>query len=514
MDNASLLKAIAVLVLGALSLYFLLGKSWFLARGRLGWLMMLANVPYETFCRGWRKRWHVDALAMVWLGAGWMVAAGVWAGAVWWLVFGAAWLYSLCVSVQWLSRAQTEQDARYDGKIPLPLPQLIVQLKGPVLDRGPVHELGAWPVGRQENFEFILLNPADRVHCQFPLEFEFAGGADAVEIANNPSGLHPGPDPGEVLRLPFSLRAARPCGRTTLTYRLRLGSYETSGALAIDTIFDPAGVRITEAKIDRWKGGARGAWCWRGDVDLYDPATWQSIEGLRPSLELARRYRVPHTMFVSARLTLDEAESAAHSKAFGLDRRSHEIPALIKWIRREVELKNVMDWPATSAKPYCCELANHYWLHYGTHSAAEPGNDWKIGALPGQGKYAWSQANGDSRQEQTDNARRCVETFQRLFQFTPTAWGIPGRGSDPFTPEAIEAAGMLISGDSDCQAFVNVFRQPAPHHPRGTKRMVELSKKYPGDPLVGDQLALLKYWTWHARPIIICGAINRRRVSA
>jgi hypothetical protein len=29
--------------------------------------------------------------------------------------------------------------------------------------------------------------------------------------------------------------------------------------------------------------------------------------------------------------------------------------------------------------------------------------------------------------------------------------------------------------------------------------LVELSKKYPGDPLFGNQLAMLKYWTWHAR---------------
>jgi len=56
-----------------------------------------------------------------------------------------------------------------------------------------------------------------------------------------------------------------------------------------------------------------------------------------------------------------------------------------------------------------------------------------------------------------------------------------------------------VASDSDCQAFVNVFCQPPPHHPPGATHLVELSKKYPGDPLFGNQCAMLKFWTWHAR---------------
>jgi len=495
-----LIKTIATVGLGLLSVYFLLSKSYFLARWRLGWFMMLANVPYEAFCRGWRKRWHVDMAALVLVGAGWLLVWGPWAVAAWWLAFGAAWAYSLLADLQWQSGALTVQDKSRPGRMPLPLPQLIVHLKGPILARGRTHNLGDWPVGRAEDFEFLILNPADRVHCQFPFEFELIPSSDAVRVEDGVTGKHNGPDSGEVVRLPFRLRAMRPADAVTIRYRLTLGSYSQSGVLHIVSIFDPAGVAVREVKINRWKGGARGAWVWRGDTDLFDPATWQSPEGLLPSLELSRRFRVPHTFFLSARLTTDEEESRAHSEHFGLDRRSHRIPEFIEWLRKTMAPENEIDWPFEMRDGrYPCELGNHMWLHYGTHSSADPGNNWTTWLNPGKGKYTWSAADHDSLKEQTDNAMKCTETFQRLFDFTTTAWGIPGRGGDRYTAEALERAGILVASDSDCQAFVNVFCQPPPHHPRGTTHLVELSKKYPGDPRYGNQCAMLKYWTWHAR---------------
>ena len=487
-----------VVALASASLFAILRKCWFLAPTRLGWFMMLANVPYETFCRGRRKRWHVDLAAYVLLAVGWTLLLGPWAGAVWTGVFGLTWVYSLLTERRWLSDVLTEQDATHPG-IPLPLPRLIVNVRGPVLERGRVYDLGDWPVGRSETFEFLILNPADRVHCQFPFRFEVTASGGGVTVTEDPTGNHEGPDPGEVVTLPVCLTAERPSDPVTLRYCLTLGSYRRSGTLRVRSVFDPSAVEVTSARISRWKGGARGAWTWRGDTDLYDPATWQSVEGLTPCFDLARRFAMPHTMFLSAKLSLDESQSRAHSEALGLDRRSEEIPAFIDWLRNEVLLASCLDWPVQADRPFFCELANHYWLHYGTHSAADEGNDWRIGTGPGEGRYFWSEADGNSRQEQTDNARQCVRTFERLLDYTPTAWGIPGRASDRHTPQAIEAAGMLVSGDADCQAFVNVFCQPPPHHPEGTQHLVELSKKYPGDTLHGNQLAMLKYWTAHAR---------------
>ena len=45
------MAAIATALLAVIGLYFLVRKCYFLAPTRLGWFMMLANVPYETFCR-------------------------------------------------------------------------------------------------------------------------------------------------------------------------------------------------------------------------------------------------------------------------------------------------------------------------------------------------------------------------------------------------------------------------------------------------------------------------------
>jgi hypothetical protein len=321
MDGWIVIRIAAIAALCVLSLFFLFSKSFFLAPYRIGWLMMLANVPYETFCRGRRKRWHTDALAMLGLGAAWTTVLGPWAGLAWVTVYGSAWAYTLLLDLKWRNGALTVQDARYAREIPLPLPKLILHVKGPVLKRGKTHDLGAWPVGRSEAFEFIILNPADKVHCQFPLQFDITSSSEAVAIEGDVCGEHPGPSPSEVLRLPVTLRATRPSGPVTVDYRLRLGSYAVNGSLRIGSIFNPAGICVTEARISRWKGGARGAWCWRGDVDLYDPATWQSAEGLQPSFELARRFRMPHTLLLSARLCLDEAESTAHGQAMGLNRR-------------------------------------------------------------------------------------------------------------------------------------------------------------------------------------------------
>lgn len=484
-----------LLVTAGVSAFALLTKSWFLAPTRLGWLMMVANVPIESGCRGRRMRWHFDALALVGGSALWALGAGPWAALAWALTYGSAWAYALHTDLRWRNGELTVQDeVAARSAIPLPLPRLILRVEGPVLERGRALGLGTWPEGRRAVFAFRVLNPADKVHCQRPIRLDLTPASDAVRVSGDIGIPVRGPDPGEVVTLRVEVVAVRESGVVDIPFRLVLETYEVHGTLRLKGILPAARAAVRSVRVDRWKGGARAAWAWRGDTDLYDPATWQSAEGLAPSFELSRRFRVPYTMFVSARLSFDEAESRAHSLHLGVDRRSEEIPSFIEWWKENVTLATWLEWPFASEKPFACELANHYWLHYGTQAAADPGNGWKIGARPGEGRYPWSSADGDSRKEQTDNARKCAETYRELFGYVPAAWGIPGRASDGETPAAIEASGMAVSSDADCQAFVNVFKQPPPHHPLGTTRLVELSKKYPGDPMHGNQLAMLKYW--------------------
>ena len=69
----------------------------------------------------------------------------------------------------------------------------------------------------------------------------------------------------------------------------------------------------------RYPGGRRCAFAWRGDMDLYDTLTRQSIEGLEVTLGLAARYAFPQTMCLSTRLAFDEAAAQAWAAHDGRD---------------------------------------------------------------------------------------------------------------------------------------------------------------------------------------------------
>lgn len=70
---------------------------------------------------------------------------------------------------------------------------------------------------------------------------------------------------------------------------------------------------------------------------------------------------------------------------------------------------------------------------------------------------------------------------------------MPDRTRDAETPRAMEAAGCDVLSDSDVRAIENVLLQPPPHHPPGT-RAVELTKRYPGDPLNVYHVAMNVFW--------------------
>ena len=187
-------------LLSVVCFFVLFSKLYFLAKTPLGWFLMVANVPYEAFCRGRRKRWHADIVFFAVFALCWLLLWGPWAGFGWASVFGLAWVHALLTDLKWRNGVLTVQDARFRGKIPLPIPKLIVNLRGPVLSRGRSYELGCWPAGRAEPFEFLILNPADKVHCQYPFQFELSCSDPAVRVEPDPSGSHAGPDSGELAR--------------------------------------------------------------------------------------------------------------------------------------------------------------------------------------------------------------------------------------------------------------------------------------------------------------------------
>ena len=503
-----LLKIAVGLALAGLTAVVLLSKCFFLAPYPLGWVVMATNVVYETL---WKKahwrRWPIDAVAVVVLCVGWSWVAGPIAAAGVVVVIALAWTYTLVLDLRWRTGQLAEQDRRFDGTgkegiltfIPLPLPRLIMVVRGPAIDRRRLLDLGDWPEGHEDRFEVLILNPS-LILPQYPMTLEVTSRGGAVEVLDAPAGEQRTPESGELVRLAFRLRAARPTDTPCdVDVRLRHGTYTRSETLRVRSIVPQDQVRVESAEIRRWKGGASAGFGWRGDHDLYDPATFQSTEGLRIALGLAMRFRMPTSVYLSGRLSLEEDEHRRFCEHFGFDRRPEEIPEFVRFLREEVDFRSELDFPVETDRPFAAELGNHMYLHYGTHAVASPSNEWELRAEMGSGRYPWQSDETGSFAEQRDNARHNVDVIREKIGVTIRSWGVPGRANDADTGRALEAAGMLVASDCDASAWDNVLRLVPPHHPAGCEHLVELTKKYPGDCVNAYKIAMLKYWMHLAR---------------
>ncbi|HOI54743.1 MAG TPA: hypothetical protein PLP01_05805 [Phycisphaerae bacterium] len=479
-------------VLCALTLFFLLGKAFFLAPYRIGWFMMMANLVYELLFKKFRwSRWRIDAVLLAVVAVGWAWLTPWYAAGAVTLLCALAWASTLRTDTRWRTGEMARQDHRQIGRVPLPIPRMIVQIRGPILSRGKVHDLGHWPQGHEAAFEVVVLNPS-MVVPQLPMSIEVRAEGGLEAIVEEPFDGR-APDPEQVARLPFRLRAAPGGGAGTATVRVVHGDLVIQQTLRLGGT-TAAGATVAKAEIRRWKGGARAAFGWRGDHDLYDPATFQSVKGLQVALGLSRRFRIPSSMYLSGRLSLIQDEHRAFCEHFGWDRRTEEIPDFIRFMKEDVHLASEMDWPFFCERPYFVELGNHMYLHLHTHAAADPGNQWGHRAWIGSGTYPWQGEAKDSFSEQRDNCRKNTEVIEQILGFHVRSWGIPGRCFDENTSAALEAAGIEVASDSDASAWRNVVSLVPPHHPKGCTHMAEINKKQPGDPSNSYKIAMLKYW--------------------
>jgi len=373
-------------------------------------------------------------------------------------------------------------------------PNLIVNLMGPFVRRKPKYSLGALVHGRTVKIGVRIGNHT-RIPVQAPIEVRaYALGAVSVqpelqtvkalktgdvataeiELKSNGNGSGPG-------RLELEVTWGDRCQRLNVV---------VPAVLPRDAGFHSVSIR-------RYPGACRAAFAWRGDMDLYDTVTMQSISGLEAAFGLGARYRIAQTMYLSTRLSLDEAEAKAYQAHFGVDRGWGEVPALVDWFRENVDLRHACAYPFESDRRFVIELGNHGHLHYGTDAAAAAQNQWKVQAKMGAGAYPWVSEGADSFIEQRDNALEAARTMKRLFDYGPRSWAMPDRTRDENTPAAMEAAGCSVLSDSDVRTVDNVVFQPPPHHPPGTVA-VELTKRYPGDPKHVYHLAMTIYWMHRA----------------
>jgi hypothetical protein len=370
-------------------------------------------------------------------------------------------------------------------------PELTVNLVGPFVSRRPHYDLGTLVVGRRIHLELIVGN-----HSVVPLQKEpvvSAGTRGPVQLSKSPAPRVPVLKSGEVFRDSVELEVIEAGSSGQVDVSVAWGGFEQSLVIRHGECVPAEQAAPLEATISRYPGATRSAFAWRGDMDVYDTSTHQSIAGLEAAFGLAARYRFPQTLYLSTRLTISPDEADAFWAHWGLDRGQDEIPAFIEWMQRHVDLRHSLAYPFQSEKSYAVELGNHGHLHYGTHMAADAANGWRPGAKMGAGQYPWTEPASDSEREQRDNAIEANRLSVELFDFPMRSWAMPDRTADGSTAAAMLAAGCTVLSDSDITARDNVLRQPPPHHPSGTAA-VELTKRYPGDPEHIYHVAMIKYW--------------------
>jgi hypothetical protein len=488
----------------------------FLAPARLGWIFYLANAFGETFVKKLRLprtavEYAMAAAALLLLGLGGVPPVMLLTTA---LVLAGSELLLRSTELRILRQNYIHADpigldprqrhgpAASSRRYPSPSthPELTLNLRAAFVSRIPHYDLGSLLENRGFEVELLIGNHTivpTQTGVEVRLTVSEGLSADAP-LQHTTNVLKP----AEVARVQWRLRA--PAGTRAGTLSIHVAWGHLTRTL---TIRHAGAVRLDEhtlqtAAIHRYPGGCRAAFAWRGDMDLYDTSTLQSIEGLETTLGLAARYRVPQTMYLSTRLALDPAAARAWAAHYGIDRGAGEIPRFIEWMRERVDLRHTSRYPFETAKPYLIELGNHGHLHFGTDTAGAAENGWRARAKMGAGAYAWLGQDRSSFGEQRDNALEARRWCEELFGFTPKSWAMPNRTNDAHTAAAMEAAGCDVVSDSNARTRHNVLLQPPPHHPSGTTA-VELTKRYPGDPENLLHAGMIVFWLHRAHRLAI-----------
>lgn len=463
---------------GGLAAAVALPRLLVLAPFRIGWAVYLANVCWELLPKKLGVgRFRLEAVA----GAAGLAL----------LAFGGAPLGAVALVGGGLLALEIANHAWEKRLIHGPVPAgAILTLEAPFVTRRPRYSLGVRWTDVPIDLELIAVNPGAEpatLRVRLDASTEWLGGAAAEQTLQ----LDPA---GGVGRAAWTLRPRTRQGGGVLEIVAEENGRIRRFRIAYDGCLPPAEARPVRAAISRYPGGRRSAFVWRGDMDLYDLRTFQSIAGLETTLGLSARYAFPQTMCLSTRLSLDEAAAREWAAHAGAETGAAEIPRFIQWLREKVDLRHAAAFPAQGAgKPFLMELGNHGHLHYDTAAAAAPENGWKSHAKMGAGRYPWMGEDGSSFGEQRDNILEAGGWFQRLLGFVPRSWAKPGRCNDADTARAAAAAGCEVLSGSDIRVRDNVLIQPPPHHPGGTDA-VELTSRYPPDPQHVHHYAMLRFW--------------------
>lgn len=484
----------------AIGLIFSQRLIW-IACTRLGWAFYLANVAGEVGPKRLKVRRELLDAGIVLVGVAMLALGGISFLLLAWVVvvmlaqevvvqrserrlLDAVWVRKDSIGAV-PEGEMAERGLARGYPSPSTHPELTINIVAPFVRRQPRFSLGTLVVGRGFCVEVIIANHA-LTPTQTPVRLRVETPS-YLTLVGTSERLIPVVAPGGVQRVVLELQVTAAGEKSMIGLRLEWGDTHWRRDLIVDRSLESC-PPVRQARIERYPGARRAAFAWRGDMDLYDTSTLQSIEGLELTFGLAARYRMPQTMYLSTRLSLDQDEACRWAEHYGVDRGAGFIPSLIDWMRSKVDLCHRAEYPFESGKPYLVELGNHGHLHYGTDTSAAEGNGWNPRSRMGTGSYQWTSGATGSFEEQRDNAIEARCWIERLFGFTAKSWAMPDRTRDQYTPRAMEAAGCEVLSDSDVRTRDNVLRQPRPHFAPGSGA-VELTKRYPGDPQ-----HILHYW--------------------
>jgi hypothetical protein len=495
----ALLPGLAILSFLALS------RAHFLSRSSAGWAMYLPNVVLDTMQK--RVRLHRNAIDAVAAAAG-CILVGIGSSPGYGLASGLAYsalvLHNLVrersimnavngqVEVAGLRRSEAGTE-RFPG--PCLHPDLTVTLVGPFVRRMPDLDLGVLAAGHGLRLD-VLVGNHGRVPLQRSVDLEVVLPPGWALEGGNPQPL-PALRPGEVRRVELCIVTPNSAGPSELVIQAISGRSRARVAVRVAEVRRVTLSDVRSASVTRYPGARRSAFSLRGDFDLYDEQSFQSIAGLEDAFGLSARYGIAQSMYLSTRLAIDRDSAEEWARHYQVDRGASSIPAFVDWMARNVDIRLSAPYPASGDRRFVIEVGNHGHLHYDTDASGHPGNRWKAGAKPGQGRYPWQGEDGSSFGDQRDNILEAALWCERLLGFRPRSWAKPGRGNDAHSPAAVAAAGCEVATGSDIGPEDNVLRQAPPHHP-GSTRIVEITARYPSDPQHVHHCAMLEFWIWRA----------------
>ena len=443
-------------------------------------------------------------LALVAAGLGWTDAD---AGTYWrsgWVIVGLLLITLPCLV------AYTASTRYVRGG----LPKLAVTVRGPIVSirrttLGREHvNLGCLFVGRQVELRVIVHNISNEVVGSVRISARCQ--ARGVEVS---LGKHDALDrlgPGEAVDADLKILAQEACPkRETIRLVCQWRGGVLRKAISIDGCVDGTGVRVKRCSIERWKGGARAAFCWRADVDGLDNLSNEVT--LSRAFALARRFKVPISLFISSRLSLvhnEWAEWVTHLPGkWGEGDTSVE--RFNRWISflKSLAVEARAEYPceASGNSPCTVQVGSHNYYHY--HSSygydASAATGWRSNVSPGEFRHPWATtAPWTAASEVLDNLREDARIIQTSLSVRPTSWAAPGDVGGEEYVEALGSLGLFAAseavpaGSPRFGLFLAPYRPDLaarmPIHPAGSRVVETFAHVRRFDPHTTNELMSVK----------------------